>query len=129
MLGAGDDAELRQLRARVRALVSGTDAAACPDLGTASLALSVEGELRWWPTGDGWRWWAAAICSEVLFSRHSGAWKRLKQCGSDSCGVIFYDRSWNNATALHAGDASPTHRGGVGALADESAAGFAEFHG
>jgi hypothetical protein len=111
VLNDGDDAALRTLRAGVRALVSGTDAAACGDLGTAGFALSGDGELRWQPTGDGWRWWAAAVCGEVLLSQYSGLWKRLKQCGSDSCRVIFYDRSWNNATALHAGDGSPTHRG------------------
>ncbi|GBG38706.1 peptide chain release factor 2 [Mycobacterium montefiorense] len=109
VLADGDDA---QLRARVRALVSGicTAAAACGDLGAANFMLSIDGDLHWQPAGDGWRWWAAAICSEVLLSQHSGAWTRLKECRNGSCRVVFYDRSWNNATALHAGDSSPTHR-------------------
>jgi predicted RNA-binding Zn ribbon-like protein len=111
VLADGDDAKLRELRARVGAFVSGESvgAAVCGDLGAAAFALSIEGELHWQPTGNGWRWWAAAICSELLLSQHSGTWNRLKQCRNDSCRVVFYDRSWNNATALHAGDESPTH--------------------
>jgi hypothetical protein len=100
-----DVAKLRDLRALVRGLVSGEGpygAAGC-DLGSTGFALSTEAELRWQPTGQGWRWWSAAICGEVLLSQHWGTWRRLKQCRNKLCGVVFYDRSWNNSAAWHTG--------------------------
>lgn len=104
-LAEGDEARLRDLRARVGALISGQGVAAadCFDFGVATFAISVEGELRWQPIGHGWLWWSSVICGEVLLSQHMGTWKRLKQCRGDSCRVVFYDRSWNNSAALHAG--------------------------
>lgn len=104
-LADGDDARLRDLRARVGALVRGHGVIAteCFDFGIAAFAVSSDGELRWQPMGYGWLWWSSVICSEVLLSQHAGTWKRLKQCRRDSCRVVFYDRSWNNSSALHAG--------------------------
>ena len=103
---ADDDAvKLRDLRALIDALVSGESPheAGGGDLGAAAFTLSKEGELRWQPTGRGWRWWSAAICCEVLLSQHGGTWQRLKRCCNDLCGVVFYDRSWNQSAAWHAG--------------------------
>jgi predicted RNA-binding Zn ribbon-like protein len=111
VLADGDAVKLRDLRALIDALVSGESpsGAGGGDLGAAAFTLSKEGELRWQPMGRGWRWWSAAICCEVLLSQHLGTWQRLKRCRNDSCGVVFYDRSWNNSAASHAGHAPPTH--------------------
>ena len=111
VLADGDAVKLRDLRALIDALVSGEspNGAGGSDLGSAAFTLSKEGELRWQPTGRGWRWWSAAICCEVLLSQHWGTWQRLKRCSSDSCGVVFYDRSWNNSAVSHGGHAPPTH--------------------
>lgn len=118
VLADGDDAGLRDLRDRLGAVVSGrgTPAAVCGDLGTAAFTLSAEGEFLWRPTGSGWRWWAAAICAEVLSSQHCRTWTRLKQCHDDTCRVVFYDRSWNNGTVLHAGHTSATEQLAMAAL-------------
>jgi predicted RNA-binding Zn ribbon-like protein len=106
----GDDARLRELRDRLGGLVSGAGTAACIGLGVTEFVLSAAGELHWQPTGNGWQWWSAAICTEVMLSQHSGTWQRLKLCGNDSCRVVFYDRSWNNSAELHAGHACATER-------------------
>jgi predicted RNA-binding Zn ribbon-like protein len=107
----GDAAKLRDLRAVIDALVSGEspDPAQGGDLGAAAFAVSKDGQLRWQPTGRGWRWWSAAICCEVLLSQHRGTWQRLKRCRNDLCAVVFYDRSWNNSGACHGGHPTPTH--------------------
>ena len=111
VLADGDAVKLRDLRALIDALVSGEspNGAGGSDLGAAAFTLSKEGELRWQPTGRAWRWWSAAICCEVLLSQHLGTWQRLKRCRNDSCGVVFYDRSWNNSAESHGGHAMPTH--------------------
>jgi predicted RNA-binding Zn ribbon-like protein len=103
VLADGDAAKLRDLRGLIDALVSGQAryGAAVSDLGAAAFTLSDEGELRWQPTGRGWRWWSAAICCEVLLSQHWGTWQRLKKCRNDLCAVVFFDRSWNNSAACH----------------------------
>jgi predicted RNA-binding Zn ribbon-like protein len=110
VLADGDVVKLRDLRALIDALVSGEspNGAGGGDLGAAAFTLSKEGELRWQPTGRGWRWWSAAICCEVLLSQHLRTWQRLKRCRNDSCGVVFYDRSWNNSAASHGGCAADT---------------------
>jgi predicted RNA-binding Zn ribbon-like protein len=111
VLADGDAVKLRDLRAIIDALVSGEspNGAWGGDLGAAAFTVSTEGELRWQPTGRGWRWWSAALCCEALLSQHVGTWQRLKRCRNDSCGVVFYDRSWNNSAASHGGHAMPTH--------------------
>jgi predicted RNA-binding Zn ribbon-like protein len=102
-LNSRDVAELRKLRRIVGALLSRESYhAAATDLGAAGLTLSRDGQLHWQPTESGWRWWAAAVCSEVLLSQHNGTWQRLKQCGNPDCPVVFYDRSWDRRFVLHA---------------------------
>jgi predicted RNA-binding Zn ribbon-like protein len=102
-LTAPDVAELRRLRQIVGALVSGEVLGdATTELGAGGLTLSRNGELHWQPMESGWRWWASAVCSEVLLSQHSRTWRRLKRCGNRGCPAMFYDRSWNGSGVLHA---------------------------
>jgi CGNR zinc finger len=96
-------AELRDLRDAVEGLVThGAAGASMGDVGEIRLSLSRGGELCWLPAGDGWRWWSAAVCAEILASREAGMWWRLKQCASATCRVVFYDRSWDNSGVVHA---------------------------
>ena len=99
----GDLAGLRDLRDIVEGLVTHRAAeVSVGDLGAVTLSRSGYGELCWRPTGDGWRWWAAAVCAEVLASREKETWPRLKQCGTSGCRVAFYDRTWDSSVLLHA---------------------------
>jgi predicted RNA-binding Zn ribbon-like protein len=101
---AGEDLSgLSDLRGAIEGLVTHRGAAvAVGDLGSVALSLSRSGELCWLPTGDGCRWWSAALCAEVLASREKGTWSRLKQCATSTCRVVFYDRTWNNRVQVHA---------------------------
>jgi predicted RNA-binding Zn ribbon-like protein len=100
----GDDLEgLRDLRGIVEGWVTHRTAAdSARELGAVTLSLSRSGELGWVPAGDGWRWWAATVCAEILASREKGTWSRLKQCATPTCRVVFYDRAWDNGGLLHA---------------------------
>lgn len=116
-------AELGDLRGTVEGLVThGAAFASVGDFGQITVSLSRLGEVCWLPTGDGWRWWSAAVGAEILASREKGTWSRLKQCATATCRVAFYDRSWNNSALLHAAT--------CGARADEltGARAVAEIH-
>jgi hypothetical protein len=96
-------AELRDLRGSVEGVVThGAAPVSVIDFGGITLSMSRLGELCWLPIGDGWRWWSAAVCAEILASREKGTWSRLKQCATPTCRVAFYDRSWNNSGLVHA---------------------------
>ena len=111
VLADGDAVMLRDLRALIDALVSdeSPNGAGDGDLGAASSSRRNTVPVPPHPGGVRWRWWSAAICFEVLLSQHWGTWQRLKKCRNESCGVVFYDRSWNNSAASHGGHAPPTH--------------------
>ena len=114
-------AELRDLRAAVEGLVTcGAAGASMGDVGEIRLTLSRGGELCWLPAGDGWRWWSAAVCAEILASQEKGTWYRLKQCATATCRVAFYDRSWDNSGLVHASTcgAQTAERTGARAVAE-----------
>jgi len=121
VLGRDGLAGLRDLRGIVKGLTQGAAAVSVGDLGTVTLSLSRSGELYWLPTGDGWRWWSAAVCAEILASQEKGTWSRLKQCASATCRVAFYDRSWDNSGVVHVstcGGAQAVERKGARAVAE-----------
>jgi hypothetical protein len=64
-------------------------------LGVAEFTATASGEILWMPTGLGWRWLHGALLGEILLSRHTMTWRRLRQCGYDGCRATFYDSSWN----------------------------------
>jgi predicted RNA-binding Zn ribbon-like protein len=63
--------------------------------GVAEYTVTDTGEILWMPTGLGWRWLHSALLGEILLSRHTKTWRRLRQCGHDGCRATFYDSSWN----------------------------------
>ena len=69
--------------------------------GAAELTVTSSGEICWRPTGLGWHWFYGALLGEVLLSRHTKTWQRLKQCGNDGCRATFYDSSWDNSAVWH----------------------------
>jgi hypothetical protein len=101
-LTSHDAAKLRDLRDALDSTLAGVPAAnALHLLGTAEFAVAATGEIRWTPTGHGWRWFYCAILGEVLLSQHTGTWRRLKQCRNVACRATFYDSSWNNGAIWH----------------------------
>jgi predicted RNA-binding Zn ribbon-like protein len=102
VLSGSDLDQLRELRQHLRMMLSGETSCLVGDLGSVAFVPSVDGGLQWRPTGADWRWWSAAVCSEVLLSEQGATWRRLKQCRDPLCGVVFYDRSWNNSGVWHA---------------------------
>jgi predicted RNA-binding Zn ribbon-like protein len=101
VLSGSDLDRLRELRQSLRAMLSGETICLVGDLGSVAFLPSLDGGLRWRPTGDDWRWWSAAVCSEILLSEQGATWRRLKQCRNPLCRVVFYDRSWNNSGMWH----------------------------
>jgi predicted RNA-binding Zn ribbon-like protein len=99
-----DDADLTKLRA-LRTTIGQMVAGESPDeRGVAavrpvsgSFALSDDGEVRLEPAGNGWRWMASALWSEILLSQQHDTWRRIKTCHNHQCGSAFYDRSKNNS--------------------------------
>jgi predicted RNA-binding Zn ribbon-like protein len=107
-LSDSDLGRLRELRRAVRAMLTGETSCLIGDLGSAAFVPSFDGGLRWRPTGQGWRWWSAAVCSEILLSEQGATWRRLKQCRNPLCNVAFYDRSWDNSGVWHASGCADT---------------------
>ena len=101
-LTEGDLARLRSLRDFIAKLVIGepTDGRGTGSV-SASFALSGRGDVRLEPSGDGWRWLAAALWGEILLGQQDGTWRRLKQCHNHRCRSTFYDRSKNNSGVWH----------------------------
>jgi hypothetical protein len=101
-LTAHDADKLRDLRDALDNTLAGVPStSALYDLGAVKLAISGIGELLWTPAGHGWRWCYGAIIGEVLLSRHSGTWHRLKRCRNAACRATFYDSAWHNGTVWH----------------------------
>jgi hypothetical protein len=101
-LTSHDAAKLRDLRDALDSTLAGLPAANALHLvGAAELVVAATGEIRWTPTGHGWRWFYCAILGEVLLSQQTGTWRRLKQCRNAACRSTFYDRSWDNGAIWH----------------------------
>jgi predicted RNA-binding Zn ribbon-like protein len=102
VLTINDVAKLRDLRGVLHDLLTGgPPSAPVPLSGAASFALSDDGEVRWEPTGKGWRWLSSALWSEVLLSQQNRTWLRLKTCRNARCSSAFYDRSKNGSGVWH----------------------------
>lgn len=97
-----DARKLRQLRDRLGGLLAGApDGPAYLPQGEARFNVPVGGEISWEPVNTGWRWFAAAIWGEVLIAQQTDTWQRLKKCPDTRCGIVFYDRSWDNSAVWH----------------------------
>lgn len=97
---------LRELRSRVRNLVTGETAGGTVDarsapVGSASLRLAPSGAVELVPAGRGPARIADAVWAEVFVAQQTGTWARLKVCRSEPCGSAFYDRSKNNSGVWH----------------------------
>ena len=101
-LNEADVPKLRALRDTIAKLVDG-EPTGRPEMGSisAAFALSDTGELRLKPAGNGWRWLASALWSEILLSQQDDTWRRIKRCHNHQCASIFYDRSKNNSGVWH----------------------------
>jgi predicted RNA-binding Zn ribbon-like protein len=93
-------AELRELRARIRAYVEGDRAGLRIDQPIAVVS-NEDGTLRTQPTGTGVRWVESAIWGAVLMAQDRDTLRRLKLCRNEFCGSAFYDRSKNNSGVWH----------------------------
>ena len=93
-----DVAMLRQVRGTLDDTLAGGPLQL---LGTADVTVSGTGEMCWKPAGLGWHWFYGALLSEILLSRHTKTWQRLKQCHNDGCRATFYDSSWDNTAVWH----------------------------
>jgi hypothetical protein len=98
-LAAGDLPRLRALRESVRAVLLGHDAALVPSQ-VVELELR-DGEVRYRPTGTGWRAVAALVHVELLLAQRTGAIERFRSCANPACGAAFYDRTRNGSRVWH----------------------------
>lgn len=93
-------AELRELRARVRAYVEGDRIGVRIDQPIAVVS-NADGTLRTQPTGTGIRWVESAVWGAVLMAQDRDTLRRLKLCRNEFCGSAFYDRSKNSSGVWH----------------------------
>lgn len=64
------------------------------------MTVSTEGiELR--PDGKGWQYFETALLLICHQSQLEGVLRRMKSCKSETCDVVFYDRSNNNSAVWH----------------------------
>ncbi|BCW06024.1 hypothetical protein NtRootA1_21620 [Arthrobacter sp. NtRootA1] len=56
-------------------------------------------ELR--PDGEGWKYFETALLLMCHQGQLEGVLRRMKSCKSETCDVVFYDRSNNNSGAWH----------------------------
>lgn len=64
------------------------------------LTVSTRGiELR--PDGEGWKYFETALLLICHQGQLEGVLRRMKTCKSETCDVVFYDRSNNNSAAWH----------------------------
>ncbi|WP_235192526.1 CGNR zinc finger domain-containing protein [Mycobacterium asiaticum] len=101
LLDEADLAKLRILRTTIAGLVAGEPVAPGGAPASASFAVSESGDVRLEPVGNGWRWLASALWSEILRSQLVGDWRRIKRCRNPHCPSTFYDRSKNNSGVWH----------------------------
>jgi predicted RNA-binding Zn ribbon-like protein len=92
--------DLRALRSRVRAYVSGDRTDAGLDV-PISIVSTADGVLRTQPTGTGVAWLASAIWGAVLVAQQADTLRRLKLCRNEVCDSAFYDRSKNSSGVWH----------------------------
>jgi predicted RNA-binding Zn ribbon-like protein len=97
---------LRTLRTDLRTALLGaadTPEAAAQTLRavTVGAQLRRDGRVELVPRGDGWRRIASAVLIEMASAQQVDAWRRLKLCRNERCGVAFYDRSRNNSGVWH----------------------------
>lgn len=100
-LSEADLAKLRALRTTIGGMVAGEPVAPDGAPASASFVVSDSGEVRLEPVGNGWRWLASALWSEILRSQLLGEWRRVKRCRNPHCPSTFYDRSKNNSGVWH----------------------------
>ncbi|WP_253849420.1 CGNR zinc finger domain-containing protein [Mycobacterium asiaticum] len=100
-LGEADLDRLRALRTTIAGMVAGEPVAPGGPPASASFAVSEDGEVRLEPVGNGWRWLASVLWSEVLRGQLLGEWRRVKRCRNPHCPSTFYDRSKNNSGVWH----------------------------
>jgi len=92
--------DLRSLRSRVRAYISGDRGDAGLDV-PISIVSTADGVLRTQPTGAGVAWAASAIWGAVLVAQQADTLRRLKLCRNPVCDSAFYDRSKNSSGVWH----------------------------
>lgn len=59
------------------------------------------GKIDLTPDGDGWKYFETTLLLICYRAQVAGALRRLKTCKSETCDVVFYDRSNNNSAAWH----------------------------
>ncbi len=109
----GDVTALRALRDRLDQVLAGEPVDwSNPDPVERAVTLTVRdliGIESWLlPRGQGWRWIQSAILAEIVLSRETGTWTRMKRCTNQLCGAAFYDSTWNNADNDHGHRTSAT---------------------
>jgi predicted RNA-binding Zn ribbon-like protein len=101
VLSDADVAKLHGLRETIAKLVAGQSVRMGSGSVSASFAVSEHGDVRLEPVGGGWRWYAAALWTEILRSQQGDTWRRIKRCRNPECASTFYDRSKNNSGVWH----------------------------
>jgi predicted RNA-binding Zn ribbon-like protein len=101
VLSDADVAKLHGLRETIAKLVAGQSVRVSSGAVSASFAVSESGGVRLEPVGGGWRWYAAALWTEILRSQQVDTWRRIKRCRNPECASTFYDRSKNNSGVWH----------------------------
>src|SRR3954462_7589385 len=69
VLSGADVAKLHGVRETIAKVVAGESVRVGGDAVLASFAVSESGEVRLEPGGGGWRWYAAALWTEILLSQ------------------------------------------------------------
>ena len=104
VLGDDDLDKLRDLRADLHVLVgqAGREGAG-PSIPSATLGARAmpDGHVVLEPRGEGCRRLAGLVLIELFNAQHSDAWRRIKVCRNERCGVSFFDRSRNNSGVWH----------------------------
>ncbi|MDQ0618376.1 hypothetical protein QFZ33_002400 [Arthrobacter globiformis] len=59
------------------------------------------GGIELWPGGEGWKYFETALLLICHQGQLEGVLRRMKSCKSDTCDVVFYDRSNNNSGVWH----------------------------
>jgi predicted RNA-binding Zn ribbon-like protein len=101
VLSDADVTNLYGLRQTIAKMVEGQSVRVGSGAVLASFAVSGSGEVGLEPVGGGWRWYAAALWTEILLSQHGDTWRRIKRCRNPECASTFYDRSKNNSGVWH----------------------------
>jgi hypothetical protein len=59
------------------------------------------GGIQLWPDGEGWKYFETALLLICYRGQVEGVLRRMKSCKSETCDVVFYDRSNNNSAVWH----------------------------